>query len=247
MKRLKKFMILLILVLLVAAPAYSASSKEKAAKPSTTQTSKPAAKPATAKTEAKPSSKASEAVQAPVEAEPVKESQYAAGGNPEGWWNALWSNAQFSYDLFAKSTLLRGDNVIGGGLSMGVETEKFRFEGYGQADYFMKPFGGNGGLAGLELCTEIGVDAAWKFLEFWSFDIWAGCDIGYFTQLVKGLSYPPYDELVMGYSGLMIRPKLLTELKIAKYYGLTLGFYYQIPVYPAYSDYSGLGIMFSIC
>ena len=237
MKRFNKFMILLMLLLLVAAPAYSASSKGKATKPSTTQTSKPAL----AKTTANPKAKPAEPK------EPVKESQYASEGNPEGWWNALWTDAHFSYDLFAKSTLLRGENVIGGGLSLGVETDKFRFEGYGQADYFMKPFGGNGGIAGLELCTEIGVNAAWKFLEFWSFDIWAGCDIGYFTQLVKGLPYPPYDELVMGYSGLMIRPKLLTELKIAKYYGLTLGFYYQIPVYPAYSDYKGLGIMLSIC
>ena len=177
--------------------------------------------------------------------EPVRESQYAAGGNPEGWWNALWSNAQFSYDLFAKSTLLRGENVPGGGLSMGVETDKFRFEGYGQLDYFLKPFAGTG-IATMELNTELGVSAAWKFLEFWSFDIWAGCDIGYYTQLVDGLPYAP-DQLVMGYSGLILRPKLLTELKIAKYYGLTLGFYYQMPVYPAYSDYSGLGIMFSIC
>ena len=44
----------------------------------------------------------------------------------------------------------------------------------------------------------------------------------------------------------MVRPKLMTDLKIAKYYGIMMGVFYQIPIYPAYSDYAGFGIMLSI-
>ena len=238
MSRIRKIFISLMLILLVLSPLYSAPAKT-AAKPKTTQTSKQAP----AKTNAKPSDKPASK---PASATSAVESKYASEGNPEGWWNALWNDAHVSYDLFVQSTLLRGENVPGGGLSLGVETDKFRFETYGMGNYFMKPFAGNGGIAGMEISAEVGIDAAWKFLEFWSFDVWATCSVGYFTQLVKGLPYPPYDEMVMGYSGLMIRPRLLVELKIAKYYGLTAGFYYQVHVYPGYSDYSGLGIMFSI-
>ena len=230
MKANKTIMFFMMFALLFA-PVFAADAK-MAAKPAAKTASQPKAQPAQ---------------KAPEPKTPVTESKYAAEGNPEGWWNALWNDAHFSYDLFAHSTLLRGENVPGGGFSLGVETEKFRFETYGLGSYFMKPFAGNGGIAALEVGTELGIDMAWKFLEFWSFDVWATCNIGYYTQLVKGLPYPPYDELVMGYSGLMIRPRLLIELKIAKYYGLTAGVYYQMPVYPAYSDYSGLGIMFSIC
>ena len=246
--KFRKFMLCAMAVLLIASPVSAAEAK-KPSRTAVTQTSKAPAHKATTQ---KPDQKV--AAQAPAKkpaAEPagksdsVKESKYAAEGNPEGWWNALWNDAHFSYDVFAKSTLLRGENVPGGGISLGVETDKFRFEGYGQFDYFLKPFAGTG-IATMELNAELGVTAAWKFLKFWSFDIWAACDIGYFSQLVDGLPYAP-DELVMGFSGLILRPKLMTELKIAKYYGLTLGFYYQMPVYPSYDDYSGLGIMFSIC
>lgn len=174
------------------------------------------------------------------------ESSDRYAGDPAGWWNSLWNDAHFSYDGYARSTLLRGSQSFGGGLSLGVETDRFKFEGYGQVDYFMEPLGGNGGAAALELMWEAGINLNWKFMEFWAFDVWASCDLGYYSQVLKGLPYPPYDQLVTGFSGLMVRPKLMTELKIARYYGITLGVYYQFPVYPAYSDYRGLGIVLSI-
>ena len=179
----------------------------------------------------------------------VPSAQYASGyaADPAGWWNDLWKGAHFSYDIYAKSTMMRGENVPGGGISMGVETDRFRFESYGQADYFMKPLGGEGGVASMELSAELGMNGAWKFLEFWAFDVWAAVDVGYYAQILKGLPYPTANEYTLGFSGLMVRPKLMIELKIAKYYGLTLGVYYQTPVYAPYKDYSGLGILFSIC
>lgn len=163
-----------------------------------------------------------------------------------GWWSGLWEGAHFSYDGYFRSALLRDNPTLGGGLSLGVETNMFKFESYAQADYFMAPLGGEGGAAALEFTWEAGINLNWKFLQFWGFNVWAACDIGYFGQMVKGFSYPPYDSYMLGANGLIIRPKLMTELKIAKYYGLTLGVFYQLPVYPAYADYNGLGIVFSI-
>lgn len=166
------------------------------------------------------------------------------GLDPTGWWNALWNDSQFCYDLYARSALLRNSLSIGGGLSLGVETTQFRFDFYAQGDYFMTPVGVSGTVAALETDAEVGVSLGWKFLKFWAFNTYLSCDIGYYAQLIIPQRYS--SDLMLVNNGLMIRPKLMTELKIAKYYGITIGVYYQFPLFPGYKDYNGFGIMLSI-
>ena len=91
--------------------------------------------------------------------------------DPEGWWNELWTDARFSYDIYLRSTLLRGDYSVGGGLSLGVTTNRFRFEGYAQGDYFLAPMG-NGYLSPLEFDVESGITLGWKMLEVGRFDVY---------------------------------------------------------------------------
>lgn len=164
--------------------------------------------------------------------------------DPTGWWNALWEDSQFCYDLYARSSLLRNSLSFGGGLSLGVETTQFRFDFYAQGDYFMTPVGVSGTVAALETDVETGLSLGWKFLKFWAFNTYLSCDIGYYAQFIIPQRYS--SELTLVNNGLMIRPKLMTELKIAKYYGITMGVYYQFPLFPGYSDYRGFGIIVSI-
>ncbi len=166
------------------------------------------------------------------------------GLDPTGWWNALWDDSQFCYDLYARSALLRNSLSIGGGLSLGVETAQFRFDFYTQGDYFMTPVGVSGTVAALETDVEVGVSLGWKFLKFWAFNTYLSCDIGYYAQLIIPQRYS--SDLMLVNNGLMLRPKLMTELKIAKYYGITIGVYYQFPLFPGYKDYNGFGILLSI-
>ena len=57
--------------------------------------------------------------------------------------------------------------------------------------------------------------------------------------------YQP-DGYTIGFNGIMLRPKLMTELNIGKWYGISLGVFYQFPLYPGYDRYRGIGIMDSI-
>lgn len=164
--------------------------------------------------------------------------------NPKGWWAALWNGVYPTYDLYARSVLSSDSTNVGGGFTIGAETDLFRFEYYAQGDYFLSPLGSDGSLGLLEFDVETGLSLGWKFLKFWHFDVYVACDIGYFMQFVQ----TPYqsESYTLGFNGFMLRPKLITELNIGKWYGISLGVFYQFPIYPAYSRYSGLGIMVSI-
>ena len=164
--------------------------------------------------------------------------------NPEGWWGALWEGAMPTYDLYVRSVLMGDSLNFGGGFSLGVETDNFRFEGYLQGDYFMSPLGTEGSAAAMEMDFEAGISLGWKMLKFWHFDTYVGCDLGYFMQLVE-THYQPGKQTI-GFNGIMLRPKLVTELNIGKWYGISVGVFYQFPLFPAYSRYQGVGIMVSI-
>ncbi len=164
--------------------------------------------------------------------------------DPEGWWNALWADVYPTYDLYARSVLMGDSLNFGGGFSIGAETSAFRFEAYAQGDYFMNPLGSAGSLGLLEFDVEAGISLGWKFLKFWNFDVYVACDIGYFMQFVQTPYQPDY--YTIGFNGIMLRPKLMTELNIGKWYGISVGVFYQFPLYPQYDRYRGVGIMLSI-
>ena len=164
--------------------------------------------------------------------------------NPEGWWKALWDGVYPTYDLYVRSVLMGNSLNFGGGFSIGAETPAFRFEYYLQGDYFMSPLGTSGTAAALEMDFETGLSLGWKFLKFWSFDVYVACDIGYYMQLVQ-THYQP-NRMTIGFNGIMLRPKLMTELNIGKWYGISVGVFYQFPLYPYYDRYQGVGIMMSI-
>ena len=152
--------------------------------------------------------------------------------------------AALRYDLYGRSVLMGDDLNFGGGISIGVETPNFVFEVYGQGDYFLFPLGSKGTAAALEFDIEAGITLGWKFLKFWHFDTYVACDIGYYMQFVQ-THYQP-DGYTIGFNGIMLRPKLMTELNIGKWYGISLGVFYQFPLYPGYDRYRGIGIMVSI-
>ena len=163
--------------------------------------------------------------------------------DPQGWWADFWDESFISYDLYMRSVLMGNSLNAGGGLSIGVETDNFVFLVYGQGDYFFTPLG-NTYAASSEFGLEAGITLGWKFLKFWHFDTYIGCDLGYYAQFVK-THYQP-EGYTLGFNGIMLRPKLMTELNIGKYYGISVGVFYQFPLYPSYSRYQGVGIMVSI-
>ena len=164
--------------------------------------------------------------------------------NPSGWWADFWRDSFVSYDLYGRSVLMGDDLNFGGGFSIGVETEDFVFLGYAQGDYFLFPLGSTGTAAALEFDLEFGLTLGWKFLKFWHFDTYVGCDLGYYTQFVQ-THYQP-NGYTIGFNGIMLRPKLMTELNIGRYYGISVGVFYQFPLYPRYERYQGVGIMVSV-
>ncbi len=161
------------------------------------------------------------------------------------WWDTEVEQAGVSYDLYFRSLMLRSSNFsLGGGFNIGLKTTSFKFELYGLGDYYMAPLGGSGGAASLEFSIESGVMFAWKFMEVWRTRTYIALDVGYYAQFAKIPQQP--DNLFMGYNGIMFRPKVVTELRISKNYAIGIGLFYQIPLYPAYSDYQGFGVMVSI-
>lgn len=168
---------------------------------------------------------------------------YADG---EEWWEAPLPPASFSYDLFLRANLVRGDDVsVGGGISLGLQTPNFKFEAYCLADWYLNPLGGSGGAATLEVSVEPGASFYWQFLQVWRTRHYLGIDIGYYMQLTS-IYQNPAAGVFMGHNGIVLRPKYVTEFQIAKHYSMSIGIYYQVAILPDYSDYNGFGIMVSI-
>ncbi len=171
-----------------------------------------------------------------VVSEPVEE---------KGWWDAEVEEAEIAYDLYFRTVMVRGSNfTLGGGLTLGLQTASFKFELYGLMDYFLKPLGGDGGASSMEFMVEPGMSIAWKMLQVWKTRTFLGIDVGYYMQMASLPRDPKH--LYLGMNGLMLRPKITTQFKFAKHYDMSLGFFYQIPLYPGYSEYKGFGVIVGI-
>ncbi len=163
----------------------------------------------------------------------------------KSWWQNEVESASFIYDVYFRATMLRENTfALGGGVNIGLETETFQFALYGLGDYFMAPIGGQGGAASLEYMVETGAMFSWKFVEAWISRTYIAIDAGYFMQFAKIPQDPT--KIFLAYNGIMIRPKVYTLLQIGKYYNMSIGFYYQIPLYPAYNDYKAFGAFLAI-
>ena len=175
----------------------------------------------------------------------VKKSGEESEEEKKSWWQTEAESAGFLYDVYFRTVMLRHDTfTVGGGVNLGVETDSFQFAVYGLGDYFMSPLGGNGGAASLEYMVETGVMFSWKFVQAWVSRTYIAIDAGYFMQYAK----IPQDTstIFLANNGIMIRPKVYTLIQIGKYYNMSIGFFYQIPLYPVYTDYSGFGAFLSI-
>ncbi len=164
---------------------------------------------------------------------------------PQSWWQTTIEDATFMYDLYFRATMLREDSFsLGGGINLGLETDTFQFAVYGLCDYFLDPIGGLGGAASLEYMIEPGVMFAWKLAEAWISRSYIALDVGYYMQFAK--IPQDSDTLFLANNGFMLRPKFYTLLQISKHYNLSIGLYYQIPLYPQYLDYKGVGVCIAI-
>lgn len=165
--------------------------------------------------------------------------------NDKTWWQSEAETASFMFDLYARATMLRENTfALGGGINVGLETSSFQFAIYGLGDYFMAPIGGSGGAASLEFMAETGAMFAWKLAEAWISRSYVAIDAGYYMQFAKIPQDP--STIFLAYNGIMFRPKFYTLLQIGKHYNMSIGLYYQIPVYPKYEDYRGVGAYISI-
>lgn len=161
------------------------------------------------------------------------------------WWDSEIEKAHFSYDVYFRSFKNRGSNFsVGGGLNIGLQTSSFKFELYGLGDYFLKPLGGEGGAASLEYMLEVGGMLAWKFMEVWRTRTYICLDVGYFMQFASIPRAPK--DIFMAMNGIMIRPTVKTYFQISKNYDMSLGLFFQTPLYPVYNDYRGVGVIIGI-
>ncbi len=177
----------------------------------------------------------------------LEEKGYELKKNDEekSWWQNEVETASFLYDVYFRATMLRENTfALGGGVNIGLETETFQFAVYGIGDYFMAPVGGQGGAASLEYMAETGVMFSWKFVEAWISRTYIAMDAGYFMQFAKIPQDPT--KIFLANNGIMIRPKVYTLFQISKHYNMSIGFYYQIPLYPAYNDYKAFGAFLAI-
>lgn len=162
------------------------------------------------------------------------------------WWEVPPEKPEITYDLFARATMVRGNTpAIGGGFDIGLRTNSFKFEIYALGDYYMNPLGGNGGAATLEFSVEPGITFAWKLMQVWRTRTYIELDVGYYMQFAQ-IPQNPGAGIFMAHNGLMLRPKVVTEFQIARHYKMAIGLYYQFPIMPAYDEYRGLGVMFSV-
>lgn len=152
---------------------------------------------------------------------------------------------EVAYDLYFRSIKNRDkDFSVGGGFSLGLTSDVFKFELYALADYFLSPLGGTGGAATLEFMVESGATFGWEMLKAWKTYTYLSVDIGYFMQFASIAQAP--DKIFMGYNGFMLRPRITTEIHFTEYYNIGIGFFYQTPLFPVYKEYSGFGVMFSV-
>ncbi len=162
------------------------------------------------------------------------------------WWEVPPEKPELTYDLFARATLVRGNKVaVGGGFDIGLRTNSFKFEIYALGDYYLDPLGGIGGAATLEFSVEPGITFAWKLMQVWRTRTYIELDVGYYMQFAQ-IPQNTAAGIFMAHNGLMMRPKVVTEIQIARHYKMAIGLYYQFPLLPAYSEYRGLGVMFSV-
>lgn len=151
-----------------------------------------------------------------------------------------------SYDAFFRATIVRDSQLaVGGGVSGGVDIGRTRLSLYFLGDYYQDALGGDGFAANREFSLEPGVSAEWQLCQVWKMKIWAGLDIGCFMQFAN-VWQDPDAGTVFGTKGIMARAKLTAEFAFVKYWGMSLGVYYQLPLAPDYDDYRGLGFLLSI-
>ncbi len=162
------------------------------------------------------------------------------------WWQREIEKADISYDLYLRMPVTYNTTTIGigGGFNIGVKTASFKFELYTLGDYFLSPHGSNGGVQSLDFMIEPGMMFAWKILEVWRTRTYIALDIGYFMQFASLPWYP--EEIFLAENGVMLRPKVMTEIVIGKHYDMSIGIFYQFPIYPDYSGYRGFGVMFAV-
>lgn len=146
-----------------------------------------------------------------------------------------------AYSLFGRAGFVRGtDYTAGAGLSGGVEIGRTRLEAYVLGDYFFSPMGGNAFAGVKEFTVEPGVSVGMNMFNLGPVRGFLALDLGFFMQFGE-VWQDPDAGMMMGHIGLMGRLKLMLELK---YFGL--GVYYQLPVFPTFEDYRGLGIIISV-
>lgn len=163
----------------------------------------------------------------------------------KSWWQSTIEDATFMHNVFLRATMVRENSfALGGGINIGLETDTFQFALYGLGDYFPDPIGGLGGAASLEYMIESGAMFAWKLAEAWISRSYIAVDFGYYMQFAIIPQDP--STLFLAKNGFMIRPKFYTLLQITKTYSMSIGLYYQIPLYPQYSDYKGVGVILAI-
>ena len=163
----------------------------------------------------------------------------------KGWWQTQIEEASSFNDIFFRASMVRDSSLsYGGGVNIGLESPSFQFALYTLGDYFPSPLGGQGGGATLEYMVETGVMFSWKLIEVWISRSYLALDCGYYMQYAK----IPQDDsrIFLANNGLMLRPKFYTLLQIGKHYNVSIGLYYQIPVYPVYNDYKALGAFISV-
>ncbi len=172
-------------------------------------------------------------------------SLFAAEENTS-WWQREIEDVGLSYDLYLRMPVAYDTSTIGagGGFNIGLKTKSFKFEVYALGDYFLSPHGSSGGVQSLDFMIEPGVMFAWKLLEVWKTRTYIALDVGYFMQFASLPWYP--EDIFLAENGVMLRPKVVTEFVIAEHYDMSIGIFYQIPVYPNYSGYRGFGIMLAV-
>ena len=154
-------------------------------------------------------------------------------------------DVDFSSHIYGETTMLFGYPTLGGAWDMGVQVDTVNISMYLRYNHLFRPLGSATGrlVIAEEMCEE-GLSFKVKIYEMGRFNVKIGINTGWYQQFLMLQSNPGVYNLV--HNGVVLRPECSIGWRVAGWWNVELGFFFQTPLYPVYEDYEGWGVFVKV-
>ncbi len=159
-----------------------------------------------------------------------------------------FSQPYFSSDIhlsfithaYLETMMLHGYPTVGGAVDIGIGIDTIDITAYMRYHHVFRPLGSNtGALVSGEEFGEVGLSMRVKIYELGRFNIRLGVSTGWYQQwLMYAFNEGTYNLVN---NGMIIRPEASIGFRFIRNWSMSIGFFYQSPVYPTYSGYEAWG------